>query len=99
MEKLERLQNWYQSNCDGNWEHQYGISIDTLDNPGWRLSIDLKETYLETFTFDNIQIERSENDWLICQIREDKFEGFGGIYNLAEILDLFLDWADNLKDV
>jgi hypothetical protein len=31
---LKRLQDWYVSQCDGGWEHTYGISIDTLDNPG-----------------------------------------------------------------
>lgn len=25
------LQSWYLSNCDGEWEHGYGVAIDTLD--------------------------------------------------------------------
>ena len=27
------LQSWYQSQCDGDWEHEFGIRIETLDNP------------------------------------------------------------------
>lgn len=31
---LERLCSWYSQKCNGDWEHSYGVSIDTLDNPG-----------------------------------------------------------------
>lgn len=33
MDILKWLENWYSSNCDGDWEHLYGITIRTLDNP------------------------------------------------------------------
>ena len=36
---LKVLQQWYQSKCDGTWEHMYGVEIDTLDNPGWTVSL------------------------------------------------------------
>ena len=26
-----------------SWEHQYGVKKGTLDNPGWRVKIDLNE--------------------------------------------------------
>ena len=29
MDPLKRLQDWYISQCDGDWEHTYGISIAT----------------------------------------------------------------------
>jgi hypothetical protein len=32
--KPSLLEAWYASRCDGEWEHGYGISIETLDNPG-----------------------------------------------------------------
>jgi hypothetical protein len=31
---LEWLMRWYAAHCDGEWEHTYGVVIDTLDNPG-----------------------------------------------------------------
>ena len=34
--------NWYKTNCDGDWEHSYGITLQTLDNPGWHLTVDLQ---------------------------------------------------------
>ena len=41
MHQIEQLQAWYAAQCNGKWEHTYGIAIGTLDNPGWSLSVDL----------------------------------------------------------
>ncbi|RRJ95187.1 hypothetical protein Ga0100231_013590 [Opitutaceae bacterium TAV4] len=38
---LQRLSEWYASQCDGDWEHSYGFKISTLDNPGVAIEIDL----------------------------------------------------------
>ena len=43
-DSLAQLQQWYLSNCNGDWEHTYGVSIGTLDNPGWSLKIELTGT-------------------------------------------------------
>lgn len=48
---LQWIQEWYKSNCDGYWEHMYGVKIDTLDNPGWIVHIDLIDTPLEQKEF------------------------------------------------
>jgi ribosomal protein L37E len=32
---LSKLSDWYAAQCDGDWEHEFGIHIGTLDNPGW----------------------------------------------------------------
>ncbi len=34
MDTLNWIQSWYYENCDGDWEHSYGMRIDTVDNPG-----------------------------------------------------------------
>jgi|GEM_PF-3181522 len=39
MNVFTELTNWYQNQCDGDWEHKYGVSIETLDNPGWIVKI------------------------------------------------------------
>lgn len=41
---LNWLMNWYNTQCDGNWEHDYGILIETTDNPGWSIEINLQNT-------------------------------------------------------
>ncbi|MEU4549059.1 Imm53 family immunity protein [Nonomuraea dietziae] len=43
---LTSLQSWYASCCDDDWEHSYGVTIGTLDNPGWCMKIDLVDTSL-----------------------------------------------------
>jgi hypothetical protein len=40
---LGRLQEWYVAQCDGNWEHSFGVTIGTLDNSGWQVRLDLQE--------------------------------------------------------
>jgi len=47
MNALSELQKWYFAQCDGDWEHSYGVRIDTVDNPGWTLEIDLVGTNLD----------------------------------------------------
>lgn len=41
------LQRWYESQCDTEWEHEFGVKIDTLDNPGWLVTVDLVDTDVE----------------------------------------------------
>ena len=52
MELLLKLQKWYASQCDGHWEHSSGITIESMDNPGWWVKINLKGTSLENKKFE-----------------------------------------------
>ncbi len=63
---LQRLQDWYAKQCDGDWEHQFGVSIVSTDNPGWHVKIDLKGTKWEDATFKGIRTRASESDWIMC---------------------------------
>lgn len=90
---IRALQEWYASNCDGDWEHEYGIKIENIDNPGWSVEIPLTGTPLEGRFFADVKVERSAADWLMCRVANDTFRGDGGSRNLGEILDAFLDWA------
>jgi hypothetical protein len=49
---LSRLSLWYVGQCNGDWEHDSGVKIDTLDNPGWRITISLNSTVLENESFN-----------------------------------------------
>jgi len=92
-ETLKRIQEWYSLQCNGDWEHRFGVDINTLDNPGWMVKIALDNTELEDKPFSKVKLERSENDWVHCWIENGKFEGAGGQHNLEEILNIFLDWS------
>jgi len=93
MDALQELQRWYQSQCDGEWEHAHGLTIGTLDNPGWSVEVDLTGTSLAGQPFTDIQHLEHETDWIHCRVKDGKFEGHGGPFMLEEILKIFLAWA------
>lgn len=90
---LSWIQRWYESRCDGNWEHDYGVSIGTIDNPGWWVKIDLTGTDLEGRPFAEVSRPEPEPDWLACRITEGRWEGAGAPHMLGEILAAFAAWA------
>ena len=104
MNNFDRLDRWYINQCNGDWEHQYGIVIETLDNPGWWVKIDLIGTSLEGKEFEEISegINKSHHpisdDWIHCRLDNNKFDGAGDPIKLERIISVFLDWAeiDNL---
>jgi hypothetical protein len=98
MTGLERLQAWYADHCNGLWEHSYGIKIDTLDNPGWTVEVDLNETDLEGHQFEKSFTERSEDDWFFAEREEMKFKVACGPRNLDEALAIFCDWAERSRE-
>jgi hypothetical protein len=106
------LQNWYTTQCDGDWEHDYGITIGTLDNPGWYVVINLVETPLEAAAFEPVQKHRSDEDWVDCRIVETQaegrwewvgdvggrqYQGAGGSHNLLEIVHFFGNGLSNKR--
>ena len=97
MDILKWLENWYSSNCDGDWEHLYGIKIGTLDNPGWSVEINLLETVLEDRGFERIKIDNSDDDWVFCWVEEGKFNGAGDPGKLTVILEIFRKWAQQAQ--
>jgi hypothetical protein len=97
MMVLSKLQNWYESQCNEDWEHQAGVSIDTLDNPGWTVTIDLDGTNLSSKIFQPIEDMNASRDWIRCWVEGGKFYGVGGPQKLEEILTVFLSWAGQKK--
>jgi hypothetical protein len=99
MSALQDLQGWYSSQCNGIWEHSYGVRIGTLDNPGWSIEIELTDTKLmnKAFSVHTYGVHEhsadSGNDWIHCKVEDNKFIGNGGPAKLEEILNVFLSWA------
>jgi hypothetical protein len=101
MSILERLQDWFQSQCDGQWEHDRGVRIDSTDNPGWWVKIDLNGTLLAAKHFSpvrrgDVESTDPEPPWMHCYIEAGVFNGAGDPNTLNEILTLFLDWATSV---
>ncbi|MBL0319088.1 MAG: hypothetical protein IPP74_07345 [Alphaproteobacteria bacterium] len=83
------LMSWYASHCNGNWEHMYGVTINTIDNPGWRVRIDLAETKLENLSIDRQTYETSETDWYTFIIKDKKFDAAGDPSKLEILIESF----------
>jgi len=104
MNPLDRLEAWYLRQCNGDWEHQYGVKIGTLDNPGWTLDVDLTGTRLESARFDTIAENVGPgnhpegNDWVHCQVEGLKWRGAGGPRKLGRLVEEFLAWAERHED-
>ena len=88
------LQQWFQSQCDGDWEHEFGITLQTVDNPGWYLTINLIGTELEGVSFQNIQEDKDDVNWYFCLVRNNVFEASCGPCNLDIILRIFRSWVE-----
>ena len=98
MDTLQRLQEWYAAQCNGDWEHEFGIDIGTLDNPGWSLSVDLTGTAWEDASFTEVSDLASETEWISCKVKKRRFEGRCGPRMLEEMLLVFLRWADAVRE-
>jgi hypothetical protein len=93
MSNIFRLCAWYEAQCVNDWQEEFGIKIDTIDNPGWSLKIDLHKTNLLEKNFDELKIDKSDLDWILARKKNSVFEAFGGPQNLEEMIGVFLAWA------
>jgi hypothetical protein len=93
---IEWLEEFYLSQCDGDWEHASGCTIGTLDNPGWEFGFDLEDTVLEGVPFPELRSDRSEDDWVMCRVEEKRWVGFGGPRNLNQIIGCFRQWVEKV---
>ncbi len=105
MDLLQALQDWFAQHCDGDWEQECGVTIETLDNPGWLVTISLIDTELESRPFPTIQ-ENVDSDganegtgWLHCYTNGDVWRGAGDETKLSVILQTFLSWAASDPDL
>ena len=104
VNSIEWLQTWYLAQCNGEWEHQFGVSVETLDNPGWKVKIDLTGTPLQDLPMEDIAFGAinhvgldGNQDWLNCKIEGNCFKGAGGPLSLLRICDAFMNWAESKK--
>ena len=79
MELISQLQDLCLSNCNEDWGHEYGVTIDTLDNLGWSVKIVLTGTKLLGYNFQEVnygvgkESEPGSNNWLRCWVGEASF--------------------------
>jgi hypothetical protein len=101
---VEWLMRWYLAQCDEDWEHQFGVTIGTLDNPGWSLAVDLEGTPLEDRAFeaiddqDPIRGPSGDSSWVVCKREGAKFTGYGGPRDLGRLIGIFRAWATTASE-
>ena len=88
------LEKWYKDNCYDEWEQSYGVKIDTLDNPGWMVTIDIIYTELEDKEFPMLKIDNSDDDWVQCKVEGGQFVGAGDKTKLSYIITQFKEWVE-----
>jgi hypothetical protein len=102
-DNLDWLMRWYLSECNDDWEHSFGIEIGTLDNPGWTLKVDLRETALSGREFvkvahgdaaDDLEEWGRNGSWWVADVENDKFEAACGPLDLLAVIAVFRRWAD-----
>ena len=94
MDEIKWLEAWLRSECNGDWEHYYGVQIGSLDNPGWWIQIDIVDTSLEKKKFETIHNYISDDDWVYCKVMDGRFEGSGDLSKLTELIKIFRNWAE-----
>ena len=102
-DELQWLMRWYLAECNNDWEHQYGVAIDTLDNPGWSLKVDLTETEMQGRSFervwhgeptDDLDEWRRTGSWWVADVKDGKFTASCGPLDLAAVIGLFRHWVE-----
>ncbi len=94
---LEFLQNWYRAQCNGEWEKVKGMTIETMETPGWLVTIDLAETPLSGAGMRPLKNERGPSDWIDCRVEHDQFLGMGDAGKLPAILHAFQKFAGHAR--
>lgn len=94
MDIIKWIQDWYKNNCNGYWENMYGIEISNIDNPGWRVKIDLSETSLEKKEFIEVKEDLGDDDWFVCGVNGNVFDACGDSGKLEKILYIFKEWTE-----
>jgi len=100
---IQWLQDWTKGQIDGDWEHELGISISMLDNPGWILSADVSN--YGDFLKETKPLGRDNDvDWIDFEIRVIAktyvyIEIFGDISKLNKILYSFKAIIDELEEI
>ena len=85
------------------WEHSYGVEIGTLDNPGWTLKVDLRDTALEGRPFTRVMHGQPAQDldewrragsWWLAEVKDGTFQASCGPLDLSSVIAVFREWAE-----
>jgi hypothetical protein len=101
-QNLEWLQQFYLSNCNGDWEHGLGgCTIDNVDNPGWSFKFELADTAYEGAPSPDVRIGEDVTgdgpDWIFLKKEGSKIEGACGPLKLDQLIGEFRAWINRIE--
>lgn len=99
MTNLEWLENWFSEVCDGSWEHDNGIIIETIDNPGWRVEISLEDTPWEKLSCPDRTIDCGEDNWVHIIKKQGRIVAASSCLNLDLVIGIIREWIEDNKEV
>lgn len=88
------LMQWYKSQCDGDWEHMFGMKIQSDEKANWTVKIDLCNTTMQWIEIPPVYINNGLNDWMKVTEGKDEngffqFVGNGDSTKLIQIIEIF----------
>jgi hypothetical protein len=96
MKNLLWTQDWFESNCNGDWEHEHQIKITTIDNPGWNVFIEFGNSDVNINNSEWKLIDNGENDWYGWKVSNCIFEASCDIIKLDSIFFSLLIFNQNI---
>lgn len=94
MDNYTKLVKWYELHRDGVKEYEDPITIKTIVNPNFyltmELKINLKNTCLSTQSIE-LSIDNSIDDWMTVEVVNDNFLSFFSFNNLEKVLKVFFE--------
>ena len=98
MSALNWLTSWYEEQCDGSWEHEFGIKIVSLDNPGWSITIDTSATHCVLEDTEWQLEERDDDDWYGYRVTNGAYDAAGDPTKLTFLLTVFRELLEGCGD-
>ncbi|ULH30830.1 Imm53 family immunity protein [Leptospira weilii] len=83
------LMDWRKSQCDGDWEHENGIAINTNLDRGWQIKIEANFTEIADLILDYTLIQNGDDDWYSFKFETGRFLAEGDPKKLSIILEKF----------
>ena len=87
------IQTWYTFECDGFWEHLYGVQGEINSDGKCRFVIDLDETYWEEEPFETV----GSISTFQCRKEGAKFIGEGQFEHALFYLKTFKEWIESFN--
>lgn len=95
MEKiLDWVQDWFTNQCDGMWEHGYGVRVNMISEPGWHVRIELRNTPWAEKKTELVREKLPTGEIVYYEVKNGYFEAKGGISTLEILLNIFKKWIE-----